>query len=297
MIPYNVLDKHFHNNLDHSLYTRMPLAASAKNKKNQPSIYCVSHFVSSFNFIFFICVDVPQVLIRLHAHPEPTRVAKPRHSQSLLIPGRVSTTGCARGNALLLAAKAFTVRLYCEETRRHLQCGKKWNAVKTPGKEKTVSNIFLNIKLFLPGTGPDETYSTGPARHHALLIRTSFKFNKLRNVFSDREKSIMITSKNRAVSGPCHISPKKYHGLRTHGFISPRRHEGHEETRREENYKLQNTNYKQEVSGTLRFMILYYVVRSEMTPMGHEVSCFPCVPCVPCGSKRRGLNESTANDQ
>jgi hypothetical protein len=32
--------------------------------------------------------------------------AKPRHSQYMLIPGRASTAGCARGGAFVLAAKA-----------------------------------------------------------------------------------------------------------------------------------------------------------------------------------------------
>jgi hypothetical protein len=71
----------------------------------------------------------------------------------------------------------------------------------------------------LLSTGPGEAPSTGPAQHHAQLIRTSSKFNKLRNVFSDREKNFCITSEYRDVSGPGFISLKKYPGLRTHGFL------------------------------------------------------------------------------
>jgi hypothetical protein len=64
-----------------------------------------SHFINSFYFSFFDCVNIPPVLIRLNAHPGLTHFAKPRHNHSLLIPGRISTPGCDRGGAFVLATK------------------------------------------------------------------------------------------------------------------------------------------------------------------------------------------------
>jgi hypothetical protein len=43
-------------------------------------------------------------------------------------------------------------------------------------------------------------------------------------------------------------------------------HEGTKGTKKHEDEE----NYKQKVSGTLRFKVLYYVVRSKMTLMGYD---------------------------
>jgi hypothetical protein len=121
--------------------------------------------------------------------------------------------------------------------------------------ENRLAFNFLSIQIFLLSTGPGEAPSPGPARHHAQLIRTSSKFNKLRNVFSDREKNFCIISEYRDVSGPGFISLKKYPGPRTHGFLFLTA-KAREETRREENYKLQTLLWK----------------RNTKTIMGHEVN-------------------------
>jgi hypothetical protein len=195
---------------------------------------------------------------------------------------------------LFLAAKAFTMRLYSEETRRK---EKKKSEDKKVSTIVTVLPIYLTIKtrthythfgaprsrervtsgmwkypielstlfkgefllLFpalrlhlegdrclqlenssslsflskIPGVlsnGPDETYSLRPPQHHALLIRTSFQINKLKEFFFVRLKRIVITSEDRAVSGPCTISLKKYTGPRPRGFLflATKEHEGHE---------------------------------------------------------------------
>ncbi len=67
--------------------------------------------------------------------------------------------------------------------------------------------------------GPDETYSSGPPQHHALLIRTSIQINKMKEVFLDRLTRILTPYKNRAVSVPGFISLKKYAGLLLRGFL------------------------------------------------------------------------------
>ncbi len=84
------------------------------NKNNHNCLVFVTHLYTSFKFIFYTCGSVPHVSIRLAAPLKPKIVAKPRHNQYLLIPGRVSTSGCACGGAFVLATK---------DTKRQLAVG------------------------------------------------------------------------------------------------------------------------------------------------------------------------------
>ncbi|NIM39008.1 MAG: hypothetical protein GTN67_12575, partial [Hydrotalea flava] len=144
-----------------------------------------THILPSFKFIFFAWGCVPNVSNQMADPLLPKNDAKPRHSQYQLIPGRVSTPGCARGGAILKKIPNSKFQIT--------------NKSQIPNY-KFQTSAFMSI-IYVP---------LSPTCLLYLIFEESF-FNQL--------KGIVITSEDRAVSGPGFISLKKYPGLLLRGFL------------------------------------------------------------------------------
>jgi hypothetical protein len=143
-----------------------------------------THILPSFKYIFYTWCYVPNVSNQMPNPLLPKRDAKPRHSQSQLIPGRVSTPGCARGGAFVLAAKER------EETPRKEE-GKKSGEKKV----STIVTIYQTIK-----TRKNHTYWAAPrSREHREGRRQSRpKFEARSTKYETNPKSKCSKSKTKA---------------------------------------------------------------------------------------------------